>query len=667
VDQRRIHKIALIGGALLLIGGAVLILREPGAGEQQTETPPTIPPPQTTVQAFADTSVVVPPAGERPKPPMRLDIRASAYRLVIGWGPQRTGNSEPAGAAGYEVRWGQGRRPNHIRFIAEPVIQLDGLENHALYRVEVRTVDSYGQRSEPARGEGMPSGTVGGDGPFTFVDRFDGQVVPDPARWRLAGIGNCTKAARGDADDARRMVISAQCGNSDESVALRSRAPIRLLDKASAPGGELGRVTVLTDRPGHGGELTIDLVPGPADLIGRAPAQTLGPVRPGSAIEDESIPQGAVRVRVAGWLRDAAGKPEPATTVQVLVAPGTAALGRPVAVSPAPMPEISVSVRWEVVLRTDGIRVERDGVVVGGGDVVVSFAEATVLVGFAGGQGGLHAGVDLIGFTGAPTAPPPLMSAPRVDFDREVAGPNSRLQTSASGRRMSGLRAGQLRITLVPQAKLPPDIQFTVDVGGREFPARKAIANQPGLPGVRLPIVADLPPDAVVIKPSADSVAVGVRSAVGENGLPTQVLTAELELTGQSPVRESRAAERPLPRANPRLAAPTVTLRDAAGAPIPALREVARGRLVLDVAMDAAAAQRMTGAVAGLAGVEISMDGRPLAGIRTVADGPGVGGRWAIALNTTEVTPGGHTIQVMAIGSDPTTSYAIAYTSFVIR
>jgi hypothetical protein len=659
VDRRRLHKITFVCGGLALIAGAVLVLRNPDPGDTAEPEPP--PPQQTSVKPFADKSVVLPQPGTRPDPPGRLDIRARENRLVVGWGPAHIGQPEPGGAAGYEVRWGEGGRFTQTRYVAEPVIQLDGLRNDLQYTILVRTVDAFGQRSVPARGVGTPSAEVVQDPAlYTMVDRFDGEVVPDPQRWRPVGIGNCTKAAGGAGEDARRMVITGQCGNSDEAVSLRSRTPIRLRDPGSAPNGELGRFVVQTDRPGQAGELMLDLVPGPADLIGRPPSAALPPAVPGRASVDDSLPPGTIRVRVSGRPRE--------TTVRVQVAPGTPLLGRQIAVNPAPVAEIGVSVRWEVVLRVDGVLVLRDGAVVGGGDVMPAFTEATPLIGLSGGDGGLHAAIDLIGFTGAATATPPLVPAPLIDFDRVAAAPDSRAHTSPNGRQLTGIQSGQLRITLVPQRDQHPNNQFTVDIGGRQVPAKPAVAGQPMRNGVRLPIVADVPPEALILAENADFIPIVVHSGDSEDGLPTQVLTAALELTADgAPAQAIRSAGPPLQRPVPALAVPNAALLDAAGQPIPALHEVPRGRLVLDLTLDAAAAQRITGTVAGLAGVEISMDGKQLAGIPTAAEGPGIGAHWRIALNVSELTPGGHNIQVSAIGVDPNTAFAVSYAPFTIR
>ena len=59
----------------------------------------------------------------------------------------------------------------------------------------------------------------------------------------------------------------------------------------------------------------------------------------------------------------------------------------------------------------------------------------------------------------------------------------------------------------------------------------------------------------------------------------------------------------------------------------------------------------------------ITLDGKPLAGISTVADGPGIGGHWRIALNNVEIAPGAHTIQVLAVGVEGTRLMIVAHRS----
>jgi hypothetical protein len=88
--------------------------------------------------------------------------------------------------------------------------------------------------------------------------------------------------------------------------------------------------------------------------------------------------------------------------------------------------------------------------------------------------------------------------------------------------------------------------------------------------------------------------------------------------------------------------------------------------MVLEVTADGPGGQRLGGELAGLAGVEIRLDGAKIAGIPTVADGPGVAGVWRLALNTTELSAGAHTIEVKAIGVDARAAFAVAYAPFTI-
>lgn len=658
------RTIATVAGGLVVIGAAVILLRAPEATDGDTAQP-SAPAPQTTVAAFAHDSVLVPRPGPRPDPPARLDVRPGAHRLLIGWGPRHINRPEPAAAAGYEVRWGAGNALEHGRLVAQPALQLDGLTPGTDYRIEVRTVDAFGQRSRPVSARGTPTTETSDPKRYALLERFDRAPMPDPARWRLAGAARCGRATGGDG--GRRLVITAQCGQ--QPMVLRSRAPLRLRPPSQAPGGELGRFVVATDMPGQAGELLLDLVPGPVDLIGGPPSAVPAPAGPGRAQLDPSLPPGTIRVRILGRPAERDGNTA-TTTVQVLVPPGTPLLGVPVPTTQSAPPELGVSVRWEVVLRSDGVLVQRDGQTVGGGDVVPAWTEATALVGFVGGISQLRAAVDLIGLSGASTAPPPVVIPPNVDFARVVAQPGSPLRTSATGDRVAGTRGGQLRITLIPQytpGRGAPAVQFTVDIGGREIPARPAIANQPMLAEVRYPVVADVPPDALVLNTNRAVLRIGVRSTEPNVSQPTQVLSADLELFGDGTAPPAAEAEtETAPRTRPALAMPRARFLDASGKLIPPEHPTSRGRLVLEVAMDAGAGQRVAGELAGLAGVEISLDGRPIAGIPTTADGPGVGGRWNLAVNTTGLSAGGHTVAIKAIGVDPETSVAIGYAPFMV-
>ncbi|GLZ40715.1 hypothetical protein [Actinokineospora sp. NBRC 105648] len=652
----RVRRIAAIVAGLVLLGGAIVVLRTPPEDPSQA-TPRPVPPPQTTVREFAGEGVVTPAPGAKPEPPSKIVTKSSLGTLQLWWGTAVAEVAEPKGAAGYEVRWGHAGTNEYTRLVAQPTTQLDGLENSAPYDIEIRTIDSYGQRSKPAKTTATPQ-EAEDKTPWSFRDTFTDRVTPDPVNWRFFSTTDCGRATTGGGSDGKRLIVSAQCGA--EPVGLRARAPFRLRDAPAD--GELGRFVVVTDHPSLGGELLVDLVPGPADLIDGSPNGSPKPDRPGLAQDNPALPPGTIRVRVAA--RD------DTTDVQVLVAPGTPRMGTAVATQPVPTAQVGLSVRWEVVLRTDGVQVLRDGVVVGGGDVVPAWREATALVGLLGGGSGLYAGINLIGFVGAPTAVPVLVVPPPVDAGPVVVAADAGLSTTG-GTPLPGTRGGQVRLTLIPQngPKDPADDTFTVEIGGANFPARPAVAGQPMTRGVRYPVVADVPPEALVLGKDGNTLPIRVHGPVRRAQAATRVVSASVELVAPegavSPAAGS-GTDVPLPRTKPALARPGATLFDAAGKPITEGAKVPSGRVVLEVRTDGPAGQRVGGELAGVAGVEVRLDGQRIAGIPTVADGPGVGGVWRLALTTNGLTGGNHSFEIRLIGTTPTAAFAVSYRPFTV-
>ncbi len=641
---------------LVLVGGAVAVLRVPQEPDQPSPKP--VPPPQTRVQEFVGQDVVVPAPGAKPPPPGKLVAEPGPQRVQLWWGAVVAGLPEPRGAAGYEVTWGRSGTTEFERLVAEPAVQLDALDNNTEYDVQVRTVDSFGQRSEPAE-ISVTAREDPDDPPWSFNDRFTSRVVPDPVNWRFASSSDCGRATRGEGEDGRRLIVSAQCGT--DPVALRARPPLRLADQPA--NGELGRFVVDTDHPGQDGALLLDFVPGPADLVDGSPNGSPDPGTTGLAQDDPSLPPGTVRVRIASR--------GTTTTTQVLVAPGTTRLGAPVGARAAPPTLIGISVRWEVVFRVDGVQVLRDGVVVGGGDVVPAWREATALLGFVGGSSGLYAGVSLAGFVGAPTVKPVLVVPPAVKVDRVVVRPEEPLRTDPAGAKISGVLGGQLRITLVPQNAPNENAtdEFSVEVGGTRFPARPAVAGQPLTRGVRYPIVADVPPEALVLRPDGKSIAVRVRGPVRRGTAETRVISASLELTAPpgavSPASGS-GTEVPLTRTKAAVARPSATFLDAGGKPLAEGDAVPRGRLVLEVRADGQGGQRLGGRLAGMAGVEVRLDGQRIAGIPTMVDGPGTGGTWRLGVVTNGLAPGKHTIEVKVVSANGTSAPAVSFWPFTV-
>ncbi|SES46689.1 hypothetical protein SAMN04487818_11688 [Actinokineospora terrae] len=644
------RRLAAIAAGLAVLVGAVLVLRTPPE-EKAAPTTVQVPPAQTTVKPFAAEGVVVPRPAEKPKPPAAIKVTPGPQRLQLRWGPD-----EPKDAAGYDVRWGRMGTMEFTRFVAYTGAQLDALDNNTAYDIEVRTVDAYGQRSEPTKTNATPL-EVADDPPWSFNDRFTSRVIPDPVKWTLASSNGCGKATSGEGEDGRRLVISAKCGT--DPVALQARPPFRLRD--TPVNGEYGRLVVETDQVGLGGVLHLDLVPGPADLIDGSPnGPTITPQPAGRATDDPTLPPGTIRVWIAGQ--------SASTDVGVLVAPGTPRTTRGGGVTAPKPPEIGFTVRWEVVFSESGVQVLQDGVVVGGSDVVPTWREATALVGFTG-PANVYAAVNLVGFIGAPTTVPVLVVPPPIDAGRVVVSPDAPLSTSASGAQVKGTRGGQVRAVLVPQNR-PGDATtdtFSIEIGGATFPARPAVAGQPMSRGVRYPIVADVPAEALVLAADGKTLPLRVRGPLHQGQAATNVINVALELTAPegavSPAAGS-GTDLPLPRPRPALAEPSGTFLDAAGKAIPEGGEVRGGRVVLEVRTDGLDGQRVAGRLAGLAGIEVRLDGRRIAGIPTIVDGPGVGGRWTLALPTGGLNAGRHTVEVKAIGVDEKAIPGLAYASF---
>lgn len=656
--------VAALAG-LLLVGGAVGLLRVAGQGQLSSTAPTTLPPPPTSLSHYAAQGVLVPGPGAPPPGPGRLVVRAGPNRLQVTWGSAVRGGHDPVGAAGYDVRWGAG--PGKLtgeRLVAEPAVEIDGLADNASTTVSVRTVDAFGQRSAPSTTSGRPRADTA---TYSFRDDFHEAVVPDPRRWRLTSLDACTNAGRAGGA-LGRLVVSDTCQGGQ--VTMRARTPFRLA--SSAVNGELGRFTIDTDAPGEQGELDLDLVPGPVDLLDESPAGPIPNLTPDAAQDDPSLPPGTVRVQITTTVGPASA------SAQVLVAPGTpriAATGQRFAA--VPLPRTGLSQRWDVVLRTDGIQVWCDGVEVAAGNVVPAWSSATALIGFGGPvTGDLNAAVNLVGFAGAPSSAPALLAPPDVQ-PHAVALPESNPVTPATPGlpAIGGAAGAQLRLTLLPvagAAQTPvwngsgPAPSFQVEVDGRRFPARPAIAGTPLLSAVRYPMIADLPPDVLV--PQAGAIPVVVLTNLPMTGpVNFEVLSGDVELAlspGTKPTvpRPTNAARVPAA-----LAVPTVTLLDAGGLPLPANQPLPGGRVVLDLVLDGPGGERLTGQVAGLAGFDVWLDGTKLATVPTTEGGPGVAGEWQIALDTGTMPPGQHTIDMHGFSTDNAVASVSAAVTFTVK
>ncbi|WP_434451763.1 hypothetical protein [Lentzea sp. E54] len=571
-------RAAFVVVGLALVAG-VIVLRDPGGSDSGL---PTVPPPPTKLKAYAAEQVLAPSPHGRPATPANIVARTGHHKIQLNW----TGD-----APAYEVRWG-----DRSRLVTRPGTQLNGLENEREQQIEIRAVDSFGQRSQPARTKATPRAD---NAPYTFADRFDGSDEPDPQRWRLAKRTDCARATSGDGDDHDRLVISSSCGT--RAVTLRSRTPF-------VRGDDESRLVVETDAPGTGGKLLLDLVPGPVSVQG------------------EPVPPNTIRATIS---TDVAGN-----SIVELVPDGTA-------VKPVPAALPGVTVRWEIVLTSSGVQVVRDGDVLATSPFVPQWREATALVGVAALAGDrIRAGIDLIGYR-TPKADTPLTGpTPHVRVD----GP-----ANASADPLPDVTAGQLRIALIPSRESEP--VTAVKVNGIQVPLRPAVEGTPWKPGAEYPAVADLPEEAFTDN-------LNVQLVTQER---VQITHTDVELTGPKSVTR-RQAETPLVDARPALADPVPEVLDAGGQPIENGAAFTRGRVVLEVRVNA-----LDAAVAGLAGFEIRLDGTHIATVPTTADGPAAAGRWRISLTTTDLSPGAHAIEVKAFSTDSGVHPETGYVPFLLK
>ncbi|TCO64414.1 fibronectin type III domain-containing protein [Actinocrispum wychmicini] len=580
MERNVLRRAGYTAGALVVLAGAIVLLRN--ADTPTAQKPPPPPPIQTTVREYTDDGVLAPQPAGKPPTPADLRVVPGPHRLQVTW--RRSQES-----AGYEVQLHGGT--DRTKLVTDNAVQFDALDDNADYEIQVRAVDSYGQRSAPATEKARPTAKRPDETPYTLIDHFDDGMAPDPARWRLANNAACARMSQGIDAERGRLVVSAACGN--ESVALRSRAPLVL----TAHDGELGRVMIETDAPETAGELAVDLVPGPADLV-------------------ETSPRGGM----------------PPGTVRVRITPDAVTIGD---TQPIPIEHLhsALSSRWEVVLRTDGVQVRRNGSVVGSAPGVPTWTQATALFEFTGPPNGLNfVGIDALGLS--TDYFPAFVPPPRVTTTETRPGTNP----------LPGQLGGQLRMTIRSSYGEAMPGPFTVQVGNRTFPVRPAVDGQVLDSGLRYAVVADLPADALL---TTDRFEVPIQVHSGDPNARPQVQHADLELTpdpAHPPAATGPAIDQ-VRRPKPILADIEATLLDAAGGKI-GNGPSPSGRVILEVTVDG------PGDLAGLAGVEIWVDNKRVAGVPTNKDGPGIAGRWRFALNTSSFPAGVRDLEVKTLSTD---------------
>jgi hypothetical protein len=641
----RTRLLAWLAGAALVIG-TVIVLRS--TDDVPDATPPSDPDtvaPPVRISQFAADNVVLPQPGDRPDPPARLVATPRPGRLWLTWAD--------ADAAGYEVRWSQGSRVVGSRLVIAPDTELDGLTDGQSYQVEVRSVDAFGRRSAPAMGSATPgvgdqSWRAGLTGLFDDFSDPRGVLANEAgSRWHVSGYRGCVDLGATPVD-GKGLAIDLGCG-ADLAV-LRARQPLTL---ATVPDAEdvLGKVVLVTDTAGPGGELTVDLVPGPADRVGSGRATAgVGP--------DLTLPAGAVRA----VLNDSGAS--------VRAGAGVAAAVPVRGAVPAPRRGPGTLHRFEVRVTTHGVEVRQDDTVVAVGGYFPLWQQASVLLGFRGPDGRrVRVHLAAAGFSGPAAPVPPVVEAVVNPATRQVLG----LADSAPG---VGIARTPLRSAL--SARLVTTITWApgLDLGGAvvqlgevTFPARPAVAGPPpSLPGSAVTMIADVPA-GLVGGNGADTLTPFVVRAPGA-GAGVSIVESYLEITpGPSWTPPPRAR---VPDTDPRrpaadsLPAVEVTLGNSAGVPLASAVLPAQGTLVLMVDLDASSAQWDSGGVAGVQGVELWLDGRLVAGLPTAADGPGLGGRYSFSIALHGLGRGPHVFDVREFGPNGAARPTSLLRNFVI-
>jgi hypothetical protein len=623
--------IAVVAGAAVL-AGAVFMLRS----EVQAPVPPAVAPDGQRITAYHDPALVTPPKSPsvRPRQPGRLHTDARRDGALVSW---------PPAPYGFEVRWGSAgteparTAPANVRYVATPSTSLSGLAR-GRYRVEVRSVDEVGRRSEPSTAEVE----VSGEAPpwqrgLGFVEDFTSGAGLGADRWRVADLVRQCIPREGERGP---IVLGGQCGGM-----LRPISPLVL--SGPDPAGVRGRVVVVADAPppppprprnldgvigvpqeGYGGpeDLTIAVAPPPL------PAPT-------------AFASIQLRVSSHGVFLDifdgTANEPPVEHRLDAPPPDGPGALHR-----------------WELVFTTDQVRVQRDGEPIGSVEHRPSWREADVSVSASvsddsGSTVPDGVRVGLVGLTG-PAPDGRAVELTELNKGTDVPGTVQRFMIKAAPTVRAARVTGRAIDPTTVDGRPPVQPDLVAEVDGRRVQLWRQPAGYPE--GAGFWFAVDLP--AQLLKPQ---VTLTLRAA---NGATFAAYGVELELTHEP----GTVLDVPQPRveqpARPSLVQPELVVRHgeqvvSSGQPAP------RGPLEVEVRLDAVSAQTAGGGLVGWVAVRAELDDRRILDFPTAADGPAVAGTYRFMLDTTTVPAGAPALVVSLIPDRP----GIAYGSdrFIVR
>jgi hypothetical protein len=595
-------RLGVASACLVVLTGLVVALHH----AQEASPPETF-----SLSDFAAPHLLVTDPREPPRPPAALEAHGGPSRTRIAWGSALTGQTDPSGAAGYEVTWHRDGEPARTRRVASPEVQLDDLAIDTDYEVGVRSVDAFGRRSAWT----TVRARAGDDGDWRsgltgLLEDFDDPGTIDPSRvssrWHLDGYRGCVNTGT----DPVGLVVEMICGA--DSAVLRARTPLRL----SEVDGELGRVGVLTDVAGPRGALTVDLVPGSPDRIG-------------STELDRGLPREAVRVVVD----DHGARVLTGTDVPSVPGSWTAA---------APRRGTGVLHRFDVVLTTSGVQVLQDGALVGSSGAVPWWRVATVLIGLHGaGARQNRAHVDAIGFTGARSPVRGVVETTVVPGTQQVLDPDEAAPGVGISRGpLRGASAARLRATVLFDGSADP-AQLVAQLGDVRVPLRPEVS---GVVGGAVTVVGDLPPELLGAA-GPDSLTPFVLRMPGGRASRGVVRAGylEIESTSDGPPTQPSRLDR---RSADVLPTPTIAVHGVDDRPVLAGEVLGPVRVVLRIGLDGIAAEAGGGSVAGVAGFQIRIDSALVASVPTTRGGPGLGGDYAVGLELGRLPPGEHVVEL---------------------
>jgi hypothetical protein len=306
-----------------------------------------------------------------------------------------------------------------------------------------------------------------------------------------------------------------------------------------------------------------------------------------------------------------------------------------------------------LVINTDRVTVLQDGVAAAVAAVAPSWSQAYLLIGMRGPHGTqAQVRLDAVGFTGPATDPPPTFVQPVVPATQRVIGPAEQAPGVGISRQpLTGAASARLVTTVSTQIGVDLGAA-SAQLGGVAVPVRPVLGSAPVGIGAATTMTGDVP--GQLLGPD------------GPPALSPMVLRAPGAEHNLVPITGSYLEIDPLPgHGPPAVPARTTkagTTQDRA-MPSPALRlldtnmkevtAVAPGApLLIEVTLDGLSAQLRAGELAAVAGFELWMDNRLLAGVPTAAAGGGVGGVYVVKVTVGTVAAGRHFVELREIAAD---------------